>query len=74
MRATYTGETNEHYTNGDTYYLTTRSMTGKRYKDLNDRVGEPDTRIMVWKDSGNPALKVYENDAAILEVFQLTKY
>lgn len=74
MRATYTGETNEHFTNGEIYNLSTRSMSGKRYKDLNDRVGEPDNRIMVWKDSGAPALKVYENDAAILEVFQPAKY
>jgi hypothetical protein len=74
MKATYTGPTNEHYTNGDTYYLTTRSMTGKRYKDLNDRVGEPDTRIMVWKQNDAPALKVYESEAAILLDFQQVSY
>jgi hypothetical protein len=65
MRATYIGTTNENYENGTVYQLTLRSMTGKRYKDLNDRIGEPDTRIMVWKDFGAPALKVYDTQEAI---------
>lgn len=71
MTATYIGTTNNHYTNGSTYSLKTQNMVGRRYKDLNDREGEPDNRIMAWRDSGDPALKVYEDQAAIARDFKV---
>lgn len=67
MTATYNGPTTKHLENGTTYSLRTQNMTGRRYKDLNDRAGVPDTRIMLWKEAGNPALKVYETEADIAQ-------
>jgi len=69
MTATYIGTTNKHYTAGNTYSLQTQNFTGRRYKDLNDRVGEPDNRIMVWKNERDAALKVYETQADIAKDF-----
>jgi len=65
MTATYKGPTNENYEHGKSYSLQTRSMTGKIYKDLNDRIGEPDNRIMLWNNGGTPALKVYDTELDI---------
>lgn len=65
MTATYIGTTNENFVNGKGYSLTTLPMTGRRYKDLNDREGVPDNRIMVWQNNGPAALKVYETQADI---------
>lgn len=79
--ATYIGETNDDYINGQSYPIMRRPMTGTIYKpgkDENgkwlDTVGKPDTRIMLWKDiygtEAKMGYRVYESQEAIEKDFQ----
>ena len=59
--AKYIGETNEDYQHGEDYAIMQRPMAGRIFqpgKDLQgnwlDTVGEPDNRIMVWKNTFAP--------------------
>jgi hypothetical protein len=82
MNAIYIGETNEDYVNGKQYALRTQKFTGRIYKpgkDANgkwlDKEGEPDNRMMVWKDGFaiNPALKVFNDYNAISTDFKVVE-
>lgn len=80
--AKYIGQTNDDYVNGEYYPIQQRPMQGRLFKpgkDLQgkwlDTIGEPDTRIMVWKDvygpEAKPAMKVYESQEAINQDFEV---
>lgn len=73
--AKYVGETNENVEHGGDYSLMTQDMVGKIYKPGKDseghwldKVGEPDTRIMVWVGFyGNQFYKVYNTGEDVLK-------
>lgn len=44
----YIGETNEKFTNRDTYNVEVQDMTGRVYEDMNDRDGKKDNRVMAF--------------------------
>lgn len=53
MQATYNGPAREGWEPGVTYFVQTQAMSGKVYKDMKDKKGRPDTRVMVWRDGGH---------------------
>lgn len=54
----YQGPEREGYVPGEEYSLMTQNFTGRRYKNLDDKEGVKDNRIMVWKQSRTPDLIV----------------
>lgn len=49
--ATYIGETQGNYVNGEKYVITTADMTGKIFESPEDLDGKKDERIMLYASS-----------------------
>lgn len=58
----------KHKETGIEHSVHIQKFTGKKYKDITDRVGEPDNRLMVYGSSFQ--FKVYENADAIEKDFE----
>lgn len=58
----------KHKATGTEHSVQITKFTGKKYNDINDRVGEPDNRFMVYGNSFQ--LKVYNEADAIEKDFE----
>lgn len=65
----YIGETNDVHENGKSYAITLQEFTGRQYKNLDDRYGWKDERVMAF---GTDYYKVFSSPEDVLKTWELS--